>query len=228
MAASGGAAVLTSPPCTVLIARPDAIPSLERHARVADAELVTVSDAEPLRAVEVITTRLPSLVVVDRVFAETPRGVALINRLKADPALTRVQVRVIPPDDPTGVAANAAAAPATPPQQLDRRGTRRAERIQPSRAVEVLVDGNPAALVDVSTIGAQVLSPTVLRPNQRVRMAIPDEQGTIRCAAVVAWASFEIPSGSGPRYRAGVEFFNADTAALDAFCTRHRTPSTAA
>jgi hypothetical protein len=67
----------------------------------------------------------------------------------------------------------------------------------------------------------------VLRPNQRVRVAIPDDRGTIRCAAVVAWASFEIPTGSGPRYRAGVEFFNGDTAALDAFCARHRQPSTA-
>jgi hypothetical protein len=43
----------------------------------------------------------------------------------------------------------------------------------------------------------------------------------------VAWASFEIPTGSGPRYRAGVEFFNADTSALDAFCARHRSAPTA-
>lgn len=200
--------------------------SLERHATVASAELITVTDAEPLRALEVITTRLPSLVVVDRVFAETPRGIALVNRLEADPSLARVEIRVIPPDEGGPPAAGPTAA-AGSPQELDRRGTRRAERVKPAQDVEVLVDGNPAALVDVSTIGAQVLSPTVLRPNQRVRMAIPVDQGTIRCAAVVAWASFEIPAGSGPRYRAGVEFFNADTAALDAFCARHRSAPTA-
>jgi hypothetical protein len=195
--------------------------SLERHARVPPAELVTVTDAEPLRAIEIITTRMPSLVVVDRVFAETPRGIALINRVKADPALAHAEIRVIPPDEGGAPATGSPAATAAP-QELDRRGTRRAERVRPAQEIEVLVDGNPAALVDVSTIGAQVLSPTVLRPTQRVRVAIPVDQGTIRCAAVVAWASFEIPTGSGPRYRAGVEFFNADTPALDAFCARHR------
>ena len=202
--------------------------SLERHASVATAELVTLTDAEPLRALEIITTRLPTLVVIDRVFAETARGAAFVNRLKADPVLANTEIRVIPPDEPpeAASASTAASGPAAP-RELDRRGTRRADRIRIAGDVEVLVDGNPAALVDVSTMGAQVLSPTVLRPNQRVRMAIPDDRGTIRCAAVVAWASFEIPTGSGPRYRAGVEFFNGDTAALDAFCARHRPPSTA-
>ena len=36
------------------------------------------------------------------------------------------------------------------------------------------VDGNPAALVDLSTVGAQVVSPTVLKPNQRVRVSFGD------------------------------------------------------
>jgi hypothetical protein len=213
--------LLTERPCTVLIARPEVTSSLERHARIPTADLVTVTDAEPLRALEIITSRLPALVVVDRVFAETPRGVALVNRLRADPSLARTEIKVIPPDEqppPPVVETPGNGAP----KELDRRGTRRAERVRIARDLEVLVDGNPAALVDLSTIGAQVLSPTVLRPNQRVRVAIPGENGTIRCAAVVAWASFEIPAGRGPRYRAGVEFFNADTAALDALCARHR------
>ena len=36
------------------------------------------------------------------------------------------------------------------------------------------VDGNPAALIDLSTVGAQVVSATVLKPNQRVRVIMGD------------------------------------------------------
>jgi hypothetical protein len=38
----------------------------------------------------------------------------------------------------------------------------------------------------------------------------------------VAWASFEIPPKDGPRYRAGIEFVDADAEALEAFCIRHK------
>ena len=224
MAAQGCEALLTARPCTVLIARPEAMAALDPAARLDSAELVAVTDAEPLRALDVITTRIPTLVTIDRVFAATPRGSALISRLKADPALAKTEIRVAGVED----------APAPPPaleperagvslnEPLDRRGTRRAQRFPIAGDLAVLVDGNPASLVDVSTIGAQVLSPTVLRPNQRVRVSLPNDQGAIRCAAIVAWASFEIPQQSNPRYRAGLEFFNPDTAAIDAFCARHR------
>ncbi len=74
------------------------------------------------------------------------------------------------------------------------------------------IDGNPATLLDLSIVGAMVVSPTILRPNQRVRMSLPDESRPVRFSAGVAWASFEMPKG-GPRYRAGIEFFDADPVA---------------
>jgi hypothetical protein len=88
--------------------------------------------------------------------------------------------------------------------------------------MEVLVDGNQAVLVDLSTLGAQLVSATVLKPSQRVRMALFDAKGTVRFNAAVAWASFEIPPDSVPRYRAGIEFIDADPAAVDAYCARHK------
>jgi hypothetical protein len=88
--------------------------------------------------------------------------------------------------------------------------------------VEVVVDGNTATLVDLSTVGAQVLTTSILKPNQRIRMTLPEESGTIRFNAAVAWAKFEIPSQSGPRYRAGIEFLDANTTAVDAYCARHK------
>jgi hypothetical protein len=99
---------------------------------------------------------------------------------------------------------------------LDKRGTRRAPRFRIVDGIEVTIDGNPATLVDLSLVGAQVVSPTILKPNQRVRMSMADGPRPVRFSAAVAWASFEIPKGA-PRYRAGIEFFDADQAALTRF-----------
>src|SRR5262249_32767051 len=147
------------------------------------------------------------------------RGAALINRIKADPNLDASEIRVISHDSdhtrvlPRDTAAPAApAAPASPAAAaapaatatvapLDQRGTRRAPRFKIATKVDILIDGNLATLIDLSTIGAQVVSPTILKPNQRVRMALTDDLGNVRFNAAVAWASFEIPPKMGPRYR---------------------------
>ena len=66
------------------------------------------------------------------------------------------------------------------------------------------------------------MSGSVLKPNQRIRMALTDPAGAVRFSGAVAWASFEIPPKSGPRYRAGIDFLDADGAAVDAYCLRHK------
>ena len=71
---------------------------------------------------------------------------------------------------------------------------------------EVQVDGASAEVIDLSVIGAQIVSPSALRPQQRVRITLADDGGVVRINAAVAWASFEIPK-STPRYRAGIEFY---------------------
>ena len=222
---------------------------LKQRAAESDSqhEIVTFTDADALRALDTITRRKPAIIALEKMFASTPRGAALINRIKADPSLTESEVRVVtrdsdfprvspkradpPPPSPspspahgggsTGTAtATTEAAPRVQP--LDHYGTRRAPRFKVSGTVDVLVDGNSATLVDVSTVGAQVLTPTVLKPNQRIRMALPEDSGAIRFNAAVAWAKFEIPPQSGPRYRAGIEFLDANASALDAYCSRHK------
>lgn len=227
-----------SQPCIVLIAAADLLPSLKERADAAAGEVLTFTDADALRALEVITKRRPAVVAIERVFAGTPRGAALINRIKSDPSLLSSEIRVISHDDeylgaaPRRSAESAggngatavAAAPATAQlQPLDYRGTRRAPRLRLSGQVEVLVDGNQAVLVDLSTIGAQLVSATVLKPSQRIRIALYDAQGTVRFNASVAWASFEVPPKSVPCYRAGIEFIDANAAAVDAYCARHKT-----
>jgi PilZ domain len=247
------------PAPVVVIAASNLMPSL-RDRLAEDGELLVFPDTEPIQALQAILEHKPRLIVLERLFAATPRGAALINRIKNDPQLGHSEVRVMshsgdysrvmvkgtapaPPDpepepapsDPVtpsvgaGVAIEEAAAAATaissepPPRPLDWHGTRRAQRHRIRRGVEIQLDGNPAQLVDLSYVGAQVLSGTILRPNQRVRVSVPNDDFVMRFRGAVAWAKFELPQPSEPpRYRAGVEFTDADAAAVESFCLKNK------
>jgi hypothetical protein len=226
----------------VLIAAADQLPALRARLASEARELSTFTEGEALRALELITTKRPKLVLLERKFAATPRGAALVNRIKADPSLAETQIRIVPRDEPQAAPETAAPPPATvaadvtegaalaavaqaaaaPPAELDYRGTRRAPRVRVSGSLEMMVDGNRGNVIDLSTLGAQLVTGSVLKPNQRVRVALSDEQGTIRCAATVVWASFEIPKGASPRYRVGVEFIDPDVGAIEEYQQRHR------
>ena len=222
----------------ILIAPAEVLPALSARLVESAPGLQTFPDTDALRALEAITKSRPSLVMLERRFSLTSRGAALVARIKADPSLTDTEVRVLPAESEAPVAAASAATardarPASTArhshaaaghviQELDYSGTRGAPRHRVSGGIEVLVDGQKAILVDLSTSGAQILSQLVLKPSQRVRVSFSDPQGTLRFVATVAWASFEIPKGSGSRYRAGLEFVDADSAAIDAFGRRHR------
>ena len=95
--------------------------------------------------------------------------------------------------------------------------------------VLVTVYGNPAELIDLSSAGAQVISKIVLRPNQRVRVQLPegktDGRRAVRFSALVVWASFEMPSGQSPRYRAGLKLSSGEPDAIHHFALLHREPS---
>ena len=215
-----------------------------------EGELITFSDTEPIQALQAILEQRPRLIVLERLFAATPRGAALINRIKTDRHLGQSEVRVMshtgdymrqvsragPAAAPVAAGVEpggpvlAVASPATPaaakeqaPRPLDWQGTRRAPRSRMKKGAEIQLDGNPAAVVDVSIVGAQVLSGTILRPNQKVRVTIPNDDTLVRCRGTIAWARFEMPKASAPPvYRAGVEFLDADAAAVDQFTARNK------
>ena len=83
------------------------VDALHRHHRCAElldalresaaggGEVLTFSDNEPLKALEAITARRPNVIALERLFAATSRGAALINRIKADPALAGAEIRVV-------------------------------------------------------------------------------------------------------------------------------------
>ena len=215
----------------MLIAAATKLSALRDCAGADGHELLAFTDADTLLALDAITTRRPSVITLEENFANSPRGTALVKRIKADPTLVRADVRVV-----AGPERDAAPRPVSavlrvpqdlpleaPPLALvlDPHGTRRVPRVSISGAPEVMVDGNPATLVDLSVIGAQVLSPTVLKPNQPVRVALSDDQATVRVNGTIVWASFQIPPQSAPRYRAGIEFAGGDTHAIEGYCQRH-------
>ena len=237
----------------VIIAALNLTPSLCE--RLADeGELLTFADTEPIQALQTILEQRPRLIVLERLFAATPRGAALINRIKTDPQVSQAEIRVMShTGDYTRVVSRGTAALAEPaaietaaiapptfvaveteeetspvataeqPRQLDWHGTRRAPRFRIREGVEIQLDGNPAHLVDLSVMGAQVVSATILRPNQRVRISVPTDEFVMRFRGAVAWAKFELPRPTEPpRYRAGVEFSDADPSAMDDYCGRHK------
>lgn len=255
----------------VIIAALNLTPSLrERVAGEGSGadDLLTFADTEPIQALQTILEQKPRLIVLERLFAATPRGAALINRIKTDPQVSQAEIRVMShTGDYTrvvsrGAAVEAAAEPAKAsahggsesaaavqvevvevaeeegsddaagqdeaaaqeaPRQLDWHGTRRAARYRIRQGVEIQLDGNPASLVDLSVMGAQVISATILRPNQRVRISVTTDDFVMRFRGAVAWAKFELPKPTEPpRYRAGVEFNDADSAAMDEYCTKHK------
>lgn len=221
--------------CTVVIGAADLLPALTERSGAINGEVLAFSDQEAVAALEEIVRRRPHLVALERQFAATPRGAALINRIKADPELVGSELRVLAHDSDyarvlrrpalaepsvSSVPVPEADTPAHPP--LDHHGTRRALRFRIAGDMSMLLDGNAARLIDLSEVGAQVVSPTILKPNQRVRVALTDDHGALRFNGAIAWAAFEIPSQRGPQYRAGVNFVDADTDAVGAFCLRHK------
>jgi hypothetical protein len=187
-----------------------------------DGDVLTFADADALGALEAITKRKPAVVALERVFAVTPRGAALINRIKADPALRQSEIRVLAHDSDY-----MRIVPRTPPPSapaLDQRGTRRAPRSKMAANATAQIDGKTAMLVDLSIVGAQVVSSAALKPNQRIVVALPDATGSMQFEATVVWTSFEIPPNGGPRYRAGLDFGEgiAEAAGITAFCERHK------
>lgn len=226
-------------PSTVLIGATDVMPAL-REQLEGGVDALSFADSEPLEALKAITAHRPPLIVLERLFAATPRGAALINRIKSDPLLTHVEVRVVshtgdyvrtvsrpapvaPVIQAVSIAlptreAEAAPAPANP---LDWHGTRRAPRVRVRNDVQIQLDGNAAQVVDLSVIGAQALCSRSLRPDQKIRVAITSENEVRRFRASVAWARFELARPpQQPHYRVGVEFVDADADWLLLFCEK--------
>jgi len=209
-------------PCIVIVAAADLLPTLKERTAAVNGELLAFSDADALLAFQTIMQRRPQVVALERMFAVTPRGAALINRIKADPTLRDAEIRVVAHNSDYTRVVPRAAPPSAP--ALDQRGTRRAARFKIADRVPAVIDGRSGKLIDLSIVGAQIAGIGGLKPNQRVEVALVDEKANIRFHASVAWTSFETSTAGSPRFRAGFNFEDADPVAVDSFCARHKAP----
>lgn len=201
---------------TLLIGPKALAASLAQHPDTGGTEVLVFAEEHVCEAVEQIVLHRPRVVALGEKFALSPRGTALTHRIAVDAQLAGTRVLMI--------GNNGAAVPLPPearPNWLppDGAGTRRVPRIRMRRGIDVQIDGATASLIDLSTMGAQVVSQTVLKPRQRVRVVLAVDPYTIRAVGTVAWALFENPKGGlPPQYRAGLEFTTADPEPLLQFC----------
>jgi hypothetical protein len=190
------------------------------------------SEADFLIALEIIISERPGVIALDPLFAATARGAALVARVKADPRLSRSEVRTLVRDK--GAQLALPGSPCSPDrpdraasmlsQPLDSCGTRRAPRFEMQGDVDARVNGTAGRLVNLSVTGAQMLLPMRVRPGEGIRITLTDDSSDLRLAGTLAWVSLEIAAAraTAKRYRFGVEFCDAEEQLLERFCLRHQ------
>lgn len=206
----------------VFVASADVLAAWSEHLSVS-SDVMVLDESDPKHAVDVIARRRPAVVVLEQRFLASPEGAAFVHRLRNDEGLPSVEIRVLPtehavtlttshsPLTTSPAAVVALARPIAGP-------VRRAVRMPMADGVYVQVDDAPAMLVDLSKFGAQIVSTRHLKPNQTVRLQLSDEYGAVvRAHAGIAWSAFELPPDGSPRYRAGLEFHDADPQAVEEF-----------
>jgi hypothetical protein len=199
----------TSHPCTLFIGSEPLLAAWSAHAKSVET-VIPVAHTDVSQALEMIGSKRAEVVVIEQAVAASGSGFALMARLHAERYERGIEVRLLaaeraadlmssePGDVHPQVWLSVLAEP------LPARPQRRARRVRAREDEQAIIDGATVSLLDVSSSGAQVLSNVVLRPQQRVRIVLAPERGSVKTAAVVAWSTFEI--GPTPQYRAGLAF----------------------
>jgi hypothetical protein len=195
-------------------------------------------------ALESIQMNHPKRIAVEASFAQRPQGqafLARIERLAIPGSAIQLVVRANGKWTATPYAAPAAAdepptmatagaerpivvtsRPAAGDAQAKGANTRRASRFKVLESLNAVVENGQANLVNISILGAQVVSLPALRPTQKIKIVLPDADDMLRLTAHVAWSTFEqAQSLTATHYRAGVEFTDAAREILEDYCRRH-------
>jgi hypothetical protein len=191
-------------------------------------------------AMESVRAYRPKIVALDALVAQTPSGITFLDRVE-QLSIPKCKVLLLVEHDghwstiPRGSAGNLpqarpAGAPAPSKQVVATRpaapaeivSTRRVPRFLVKDSLDVTVESGCAHLVDISVLGAQVVSLPVLRPGQKIKVSLPDTDDTLNVIAQVAWSLFERTQLQiEPHYRVGLEFTDAAQQALEGYRQRH-------
>ncbi len=210
----------------ILIADPELIPALRERVGGSDEDVLTFADSEPLLALEAISAERPKIIALERLFAASPRGAALISRIKSDESLDAIEIRILAHDSdysrvsPRGPRRRRVSAA---PPRLDT-GTRRVPRFRMREGVTMMIENRPTTVVDLSELGAQVAGRSLLKPKQQVHALLDPGGAELELQGVVVWARVENVRGR-QTHRAGIEFPLPDRAALAKFCAENRAGS---
>jgi hypothetical protein len=208
---------------TVLIADAQRIPAVRAESPI-EGPVLFFSNANLASALESIRAHDPRIVALESQFALTPEGRAFIERLRALPQ-SGSEIHLLGRANGNWSTARLAADPAPAPAATAAPAalnTRRAPRFPVVTPAPTVVDGSATDLIDISVLGAQVVSEPALRPRQRVKVTIVEQDAVLQIAARVAWSVFErLRASPRPCYRAGMEFDDAAQKALADFCRRH-------
>jgi len=189
-----------------------------------DQNVVVIDGTDRARALEILQERMPKVVAVDRCFLETRAGREFATCLRDASALQGLDLRMFSPlhiRKPNGVSARALIAAASQPLPVGL--SRRVPRVPMADHVAAVANGSSLVVVDLSVLGAQVISPGVLRPNQQIAMRLLENANELRLRAAIAWSVFEQSRVTREAYyRAGLEFTVADPQALERYCRENQ------
>ncbi len=193
----------------------------------------------------------PKTVAVDAIFADTSYGAAFLDQVEALrisgaailllvetggrwSAIPRTAARILGRTQTEAASADPAvitplrqaltSVPTSVPvaARADLSSTRRVPRFAVRDPLKVVIESGQAKLVDISALGAQIVSLPVLRPRQKIKIALPDTDEMMNVIAQVAWSTFErLRLESEPYYRVGLEFAGNFQDKLEDYRRRH-------
>ena len=207
---------------TVLVADAPRLPALRATGPIKGSVLY-FSEMNLPNALEAIRADAPKAIALEAGFYDSATGKAFVERLqRMDLPSTELQLlaRVNGAWTTTPLETSRASAADADAAELN---TRRAPRYKVvSPPAQTQIDGKDSSLVDVSAVGAQVISDPVLRPKQRIKVTITEDQAVLQFVARVAWSVYEkLKDKPTAHYRAGLEFDDSTRAAIEDFCKRH-------
>ncbi len=98
----------------------------------------------------------------------------------------------------------------------ERRAAVRVSNVEPTN---LLIDGLSVDLIDLSVVGAQVVSPLVLQPGRRLDVLFESNRETVRYHGEVVWGTIDrLAATRRMCYRAGIEFKDGDQRFLERLC----------
>jgi hypothetical protein len=206
---------------TVLVADPPRIAPLRDNLHL-PGRVLRYSSSNLASVFETIRAHQPAVVVFDAVFAQTSEGNAFVHRVE-QLSIPESEIKLVAF---TGGAwtISPLSGPPPAPANIEETGlnTRRAPRYSVAGPVQATIEDKITKLIDLSVLGAQVTSEPVLRPNQKIRITLPEDGRALKLAAHIAWSMFEKPKPAiEPYYRVGMEFDDASSQALEEYCKRH-------